>query len=78
MTPWTAAHQAPLSIGSSRQEYWRGLPFPFPGGLPNPGIKARSPALQANSLPVSQQGNPHEVLSTCHSKDFAESMIANG
>ena len=32
-TPWTVAHQAPLSMGFSRQEDWRGLPFPFPGML---------------------------------------------
>ena len=37
--PWTAAHQAPLSMGSSRQEYWSGLPYPPPGDLPKPGIK---------------------------------------
>ena len=49
-TPWTVAHQAPLSKGFSRQEYWRGLPFPFPGDLPNPGIKPTSPALQVDSL----------------------------
>ena len=41
--PWTVAHQAPLSIGFSRQEYWRGLPFPSPGDLPNPGIELRTP-----------------------------------
>ena len=39
VTPWTVAHQAPLSMGFSRQEYWSGLPFPSPGDLPNPGIK---------------------------------------
>ena len=39
VTLWTAAHQAPLSIGFSRQEYWNGLPFSSPGNLPNPGIK---------------------------------------
>ena len=50
MTPWTVAHQALLSMGSPRQEYWSGLPFPYPGGLPNPGIEPRSPALQAVSL----------------------------
>ena len=38
-TPWTVAHQAPLSMGFSRQEYWRGLPFPSPRDLPNPGIE---------------------------------------
>ena len=45
VTPWTAAYQAPLSIGFSRQEYWSGLPFPSPGGLPDPGIEPRSPVL---------------------------------
>ena len=49
-TPWTVAHQAPLSMGFSRQEYWGGLPFPSPGDLPDPGIKSRSPALQADTL----------------------------
>ena len=49
-TPWTIAHQAPLSMGFSRQEYWSGLPFPSPGDLPDPGIKPRSPALQADAL----------------------------
>ena len=38
VTPWTIAHQAPLSMGFSRQEYWSGLPFPSPGNLPNPGL----------------------------------------
>ena len=37
--PWTVAHQAPLSMGFSRQEYWSGLPYPPPGDLPNPGIE---------------------------------------
>ena len=49
LTPWTVARQAPLSMGFSRQEYWSGLPFPSPGDRPNPGIKPRSPALQADS-----------------------------
>ena len=39
VTPWTVAHQAPPSMGSYRQEYWNGLPFPSPGDLPHPGIK---------------------------------------
>ena len=41
-TPWTVAHQAPLSMGFSRQEYWRGLPFPPPGDLSDPGIELTS------------------------------------
>ena len=51
-TPWTVAHQAPLPMGFSRQEYWRGLPCLPPGDLPNPGIEPGSPALQADSLPI--------------------------
>ena len=42
----------------SRQEYWSGLPFPSPGDLPNPGIKPRSPTLQADTLPSEPQGKP--------------------
>ena len=41
-TPWTVAHQAPLSMGFSRQEYWSGLPFPPPGDLPDAGIETAS------------------------------------
>ena len=48
--PRTVAHQAPLSMEFSRQEYWSGLPFPSPGHLPNPEIESRSPTLQADSL----------------------------
>ena len=55
-TPWIVAHQAPLSMEFSRQEYWSGLPFPPLGDLPNPGIKLRSPAFQADSLPSEAPG----------------------
>ena len=41
-TPWTVAHQAPLSMGLSRQEYWSGFPGPPPGDLPDPGVKLES------------------------------------
>ena len=54
-TLWTVAHQAPLSMGFSRQEYRSGLPFPSPGGLPNPGIKPRPPALLADALPTERE-----------------------
>ena len=71
--PMDLAHQPPLSMGFSRQEYWSGLPCPPPGDLPNPGktlglqtqvwrdLKPRSlpsPALQVDSLPLSHQGSP--------------------
>ena len=49
-TPWTGAHQAPLSMEFCRQEYWSGEPFLSPGDLPNSGIKPGCPALQADSL----------------------------
>ena len=51
-TPWTVACQVPLSVGFSRQECWRRLPFPSPGDRPDPGIEPRSLALQAKSLPT--------------------------
>ena len=57
-TPWTVACQAPLSMRSSRQEYWSGLIFPSPGDLPGPGIKPGSPALQADSLPSEPPWKP--------------------
>ena len=50
-TPWTVTHQAPLSLGLSRQEYLSGLPFPTPEDLPDPRTEPRSPALQVDSLP---------------------------
>ena len=46
-TPWTVAHQVPLSMGFSRQDSWSGLPFPSPGDLPDPGIEPTSPVSPA-------------------------------
>ena len=50
-----------------RQEYWSGLPFPFPGNIPNPGMECRSPALQTNSLPSEPPGKPvlHQLSLCC-------------
>ena len=62
VTPWIVAHQAPLSMGFSRQEYWNGLPFPSPGDLPDPGIEPGSPALQADSLPTELRGKPPNTV----------------
>ena len=61
VTLWTGTFQAPLSMGLSRQEYWCGLPCPPPGDLPDPEIEPASPALQADSLPMSHHGNPFLV-----------------
>ena len=63
--PQTVAHQAPLLMEFSRQNYWSWLPFPTPGNLPNPGIKPTSPVspkLQVDSLPLSHQGSPMTII----------------
>ena len=60
--PWTVAHQAPLSMGFSRQEYWNGLPFPSPGDLPDPWIETASPvstALAEGFFTTEPPGKPH-------------------
>ena len=57
-TPWNIAHQAPLSMGFPRQEYWSGLPFSSPGDLPDPGLNLGLLSWQVGSLPLSHQGNP--------------------
>ena len=68
---WTIAHQAPLSIEFSRQEYWSGFPFPSPGDHPDPRIKPKSPALQADSLLSEPHGHHNLILgdTTENSKD---------
>ena len=53
---WTVAHQAPLSMGFSRQENWSGLPFPSPEDPPGPGDEPGAPALRADSLPLNHEG----------------------
>ena len=58
VTSWTAAYQAPPSMGFSRQEYWSGSPFPSSGDPLDPGIESVSFALAADSLPLSHQGSP--------------------
>ena len=58
-TPLTVAHQAPPSMGFSRQEYWSRLPFPSPGDLPDPGIEPWSPAFQADALTSEPPGKPN-------------------
>ena len=66
VTPWTIAHQAPLSMGSSRQEYWSGLPCPLPGDLPDPGIEpttVTSPALAGEFFTSSTTWEAPWVLS---------------
>ena len=57
-TPWTVACQDPLAMGCPKQEYCSGLQFPSPGCLPDPGIKPRSPMLQADFLLTEPPGKP--------------------
>ena len=66
-TLWTVAHQAPLSMGFSRQEYWSGLPFPTPGDLSDPRIKPTSPAspeLAGGFFATTPYGKPTSLLHT--------------
>ena len=76
-TPWTAAHQAPPSMGFSRQEYWSGLiTFPSPGDLPNPGTKARSPTFQADAVTSELPGKPNKLsVGTCSICLFHDELI---
>ena len=56
-TPWPVAYRAPPSMGFSRQEHGSGVPLPFPGDLPDPGMEPGSPSLQADTLPSEPPGN---------------------
>ena len=66
VTPRTAAYQAPLSRGFSRQEYWSGLPSPPPGHLSSLGIEPRSAVLQADSLPSEPPGKRHTTVTAIY------------
>ena len=59
VTPWTVAWQAPLSMGFSKQEYWSGLPIPFPSDVPHPGIEPASPALAGRFFTTELPAKPH-------------------
>ena len=65
VTPWTVAHQAPLSVGFSRQEYWSMLPFPPPGDLPDPGIEPTS-ALESRFFTTESPGKPLKFWTVVH------------
>ena len=70
-TPWTAAYQAPPSMGFSRQEYWSGVPFPSLGDLPNPGTEPGSPALQETQIRSLGWEDPLEKGMATHSSILA-------
>ena len=69
------AHQAPLSMGFPRQEYWSGLPFPPPGDLPHPGIEPMSPALAGGFLPLNHQRNVIEIQEYNKTKPYEVDII---
>ena len=77
MTNWTVAHQASLSMGFPRQEYWSGLPFTSLGDLPNPGIEATSPALAGIFFinePPEKPNSYHVYTTECIVKDLKEEL----
>ena len=67
MTQWTVACQVPLSMGISRQEYWKGLPFPSLEYLPDPGIEPAYPALAGGFFTIEPPGKPSkgEIILFC-------------
>ena len=77
VTPWTVAYQAPLSMGFSRQEYWKGLPFPPSGNLPNTGCEPSSPCLlhwHTGSLPLAPPGTLKPFIVKCYSSQTDSSV----
>ena len=75
--PVDCTHQAPLSMGFSRQEYWSGLPCPPPGDLPNPGIEPMSPTLQADSLLSELPGKPNQFARAAIAKSHKLDGLCN-
>ena len=79
-TPWTVAHQAPLSVVFPRQEYWNGLPFPAPGEFPDPGIEPTflvSPALANGFFTTAPSGEPLVIILLL-SYVLAERLVGQG
>ena len=76
--PWTAAHQAPLSMGFPRQEYGSGLPFPSPGDLPDLGIKPMFPVLAGGFFPTEPPGKPLKKDRCLNEKGFFKKRQERG
>ena len=81
-TLWTVGHQAPLSMGFFRQEYWSGLPCPPPGDLPDPGMEPASPSLadgffttEPSGKPISSIWGSHKLLSFLHNAEWETSTL---
>ena len=78
VTPRSVAHQVPLFMEFSRQEFLSGLPFPFPGDLSNPGIEPRSPTWQADSLPSEPPGKPPNIYQKRSRSFVSDSLRPHG
>ena len=77
-TPWTIAHQASLSMGFPKQEYWNGLPFPSPWALPDPGTEPTSLALAGGFFTTEPPGKPlHKVAFLCTLQKLCPSLVMN-
>ena len=76
-TLWTIVHQASLSMGFSRQEYWSGLPSPSPVDLPNPGIKPRSSVSQTDPLPTEPPGKPLTPVRYLNSTKWLSGLLTS-
>ena len=77
-TPWTVAHQAPLSMTFSRQEYWNGLPFPPSGDLPDSGMEPTSPAspgLAGRFFATEPPGKPHNGPPAPHTEAYGSERL---
>ena len=85
VTPWTATHQAPLSMDFPRQEYWSGLPFPPPGDLPDRGIELASLSLASlvlagrffTTVPLKKPPDSSYILANISRRDRAEDVMAS-
>ena len=66
--PWTVAHQAPLSRGFPRQEYWSGFSFPSPGDFPNPGMEHASPVLAGGFFITEPPGKTHNFIANMYNR----------
>ena len=73
--PWTVALHAPLSMGFPRQEYWRGLLFPPPKDVPNPGMEPMYPALEGGFFTTVPAGKPIQVIRS--TLLFSRQVISN-
>ena len=76
-TQWTVTHQAPLSMGFPRQEYWSGLPFPSSGDLPVPGTEPMSPALAGGFITAEPPGKPDSIVNSVNWQYYEPTSVSS-